>query len=449
MTNAVTVNGMFRSSRRRRVSTLKRTVLPGINAWYGVRFAELTAGRRFTPPSQAEGQLHAERLADVPVFPQLPSRLACAMGHGITLNEQSDDAFFLNVWAPEDGEGLPVLFFIHGGAWMSGGGSMEWYDGTAMARQGIVVVTVNYRIGPVAHLADPAAAGLPLPAEDLLCALRWVNEHISGLGGNPDHVTVVGQSAGAWYGHLLSTVEEGTGLFRRAAHLSMGTRTPWGHRRFTQVRDRVKTVLGGRDLQDVPAAELLPAGTAGLGNEARPLGHAASAFLPTMTARLPAALFDPEWCAGSCHAESVYFRNTADESATFLFNSQPEVDATWPEVEGVLHSLDPADIPPDFNAPALSPYRALVAISSWRQFQRFPAELYQEYGQAGIVVQRSAFAFESPQERLHSGHCLDLPFQFGNRPAWADAPMLEGIADDEFTAVSQDLIHDLTGFVKA
>ncbi|MCA4132492.1 carboxylesterase family protein [Arthrobacter sp. M4] len=426
---------------------LKRTELPGINAWYGVRFAELTAGRRFTPPRPAEGQLLASRLAEVPVFPQLPSRLASAMGHGVALNDQSDEAFFLNVWAPTDGDALPVLFFIHGGAWMSGGGSMEWYDGAAMARQGIVVVTVNYRIGPVAHLADPSAAGLPLPAEDLICALHWVNEHISGLGGDPQKVTVVGQSAGAWYGHLLSTVEEGAGLFRTAAHLSMGTRTPWDQQRFTEVRNRVKALLGGRDLQDAPAAELLRAGSAGLGNETRPLGYAGSAFLPTMTARLPAGLMDPKWSARNCHVESVYLRNTADESATFLFNSPPEVNATWPQVDEILQSLDPDHIPPGFNTSALSPYRALVAISSWRQFQRFPAELLQTYEQAGIGVQYSDFSLESPLEGLHSGHCLDLPFQFGNRSAWADAPMLAGITDDEFATISQELIDDLTNFV--
>jgi para-nitrobenzyl esterase len=435
------------SPARRTASRLRRTDLPGVNAWYGVRFAELTGGRRFTPPRAAGGQLHAERPADVPVFPQLPSRLAAAMGHGTSSNEQSDEAFFLNVWAPKDGEGLPVLFFIHGGAWMSGGGSMEWYDGAALARCGVVVVTVNYRIGPVAHLADPAAAGLPLPAEDLLCALRWVNEHISALGGDANRVTVVGQSAGAWYGHLLSTLSDGVGLFRRAAHLSMGTRTPWAQQRFAEVLGRVQALLGGRELQDVPAAELLPAAMAGLGKEPRRLGFAGSAYLPTVTARLPAGLLDAQWCAGSCHVESVYLRNTAHESATFLFNSGPEVEATWPEVEGVLQSLDPADIPPGFDASALSPYRALVAVSSWRQFQRFPAELKHHYRETGIRVHQSEFSVESHQARLHSGHCLDLPFQFGNRRAWADAPMLEGISDDEFAAISQNLIGELVRFV--
>lgn len=435
------------STRLKATSKLHRTDLPGINAWYGIRFAELADGKRFTPPRPAGGQLRVDRLSDVPVFPQLPSRLAGAMGHGVTSNEQSDEAFFLNVWAPADSEGLPVLFFVHGGAWMSGGGSMEWYDGSALARRGVVVVTVNYRIGPVAHLADPAAAQLPLPAEDLLCALRWVKDHISALGGDPDRVTLVGQSAGAWYGHLLSIVEEGAGLFRRAAHLSMGTRSPWARSRFDTVRAQVEAVVRNRDLQAIPAGELLSAGMAGLKGGSRPLGYAGSAFLPTVTAGLPDGLLDPVWCAAHCHVESVYFRNTADESATFFFDSQPEIVATAGQVEGVFETLDDDDIPPGFNASVLSPYRALVALSSWRQFQRLPSKLYDQYGKAGLEVERTTFELESPLDRLHSGHCLDLPFQFGNRPAWADAPMLRGISEDDFAAVSDKLITDIVSFV--
>ncbi|BCW44932.1 hypothetical protein StoSoilB5_21160 [Arthrobacter sp. StoSoilB5] len=369
------------------------------------------------------------------------------MGHGVTSNEQSDDAFFMNVWAPKNGDNLPVLFFVHGGAWMSGGGSMEWYDGTDLARQGIVVVTVNYRIGPVAHLADPATAALPLPAEDLLCSLRWVKEHIRALGGDPERVTLVGQSAGAWYGHLLSTVEEGAGLFHRVAHLSMGTRSPWERTRFDEIRARVEAALEGRDMQVVPASALLSAGIAGLGGQNRPLGHASSAFLPAVTARLPEQLLDPAWCASNCHVDSVYFRNTADESATFFFNSPPEVNATAAQVDAVLESLAEADIPPRFDASAVSPYRALVALSSWRQFQRLPSELHQSYAAAGLDVHAASFDLESPLEGLHSGHCLDLPFQFGNRPAWADAPMLEGITDEEFASVSNELIAGLVEFV--
>lgn len=151
---------------------------------------------------------------------------------------QSEDAFFLNLWAPDNAQGLPVLVFIHGGAWMSGGGSMPWYDGTHLAAQGMVVVNVNYRIGPFGHLCQAEAHPLPVPATDLLLALQWVGEHIHRFGGNAAKTTVMGQSAGGWYAHLLSVLPQTQGWFQRVALLSMGTRSPWTPAQQRETTDR-------------------------------------------------------------------------------------------------------------------------------------------------------------------------------------------------------------------
>jgi len=439
-----------------------------VHAWYGLRYAQVPA--RFAAPDPAGGRLHAHRLADVPVFPQLPSRLAAAMGEGRP-NPHSEQAFFANVWAPAQADGLPVVLFIHGGAWTTGGGSMEWYDGGALAARGLVVVTVNYRIGALGHLGRAEAHALPLPAADLLLALRWTAANAAAYGGDPGRITIAGQSAGGWYGHLLSVLPETRGMIRRVAHLSMGTRAPWTPRQQAEVTLAAGRALpGGVDGADV--GELLPAGARALqawradpgnkdtgngdaGNEG--LGHAASAYLPVASAGLPGRLLDPGWAAEACHAEAVYLRYTGDESAMFFFGSDPHLLATQGQVDDALGRWEAADLPEALIRngayagadSGLSPYRQLVAASSWRQFQRFPSEYAGALRADGRDVTLEVFEEESPQPHLHSAHCLDLPFQFGTREAWADAPMLRGLDPDRFEAVSERLVSGLARFAGA
>jgi para-nitrobenzyl esterase len=376
------------------------------------------------------------------------------MGHG-KQNPQSEDAFFVNVWAPADAEGVPVLLFIHGGAWVTGGGSMEWYDGAILASQGLVVVTVNYRLGALGHLGQAKACDLPLPAADLLLALHWVADHIRTFGGDPNRITVAGQSAGGWYAHLLSVLPHTRGLVHRVCLLSMGTRKPWTPQRQVEVTRKAAELLGGADLSAVPANALLDASAKALGAEPPALGYAPAAFLPVASGGLPGRLLDAEWAAQACHAEAVYLRNTSDESATFLFTSPGQTGATQAQVDAALSAWDLTDLPPVLQrhgayigvASGLSPYRQLVAASSWRQFQRFPTEYAAALLAAGIPARLETFSEEGDLPGLHSGHCLDLPFQFGTQRAWEDAPMLRGFDDDRFEAIAHRLIRRLVAFV--
>lgn len=134
----------------------------------------------------------------------------------------SEDCLYLNVWAP-GGTRRPVLVYIHGGGFLEGSGALPLYDGERLAREGIVVVTINYRVGPLGFLAHPE-----LTAEsanhasgnygllDQIAALRWVRANIAGFGGDPARVTVAGQSAGAASVHALLASPLARGLFDRA-----------------------------------------------------------------------------------------------------------------------------------------------------------------------------------------------------------------------------------------
>ncbi len=147
------------------------------------------------------------------------------------LGSLGEDCLYLNVWvaAGESGSSLPVLVWIHGGAFLSGSASLELnrglplYDGRNLARRGAVVVTVNYRLGPFGFLAHPLLSrespegvsgnyGLL----DQMAALRWVRENIEGFGGDPSRITLFGESAGAVSILYLMVSPPAAGLFQGA-----------------------------------------------------------------------------------------------------------------------------------------------------------------------------------------------------------------------------------------
>jgi len=127
-----------------------------------------------------------------------------------------EDVLNLNVWAPVGAAALPVLVWIHGGAFINGSGGVPQYDGAAFARDGVVTVTINYRLGVdgFLHFGDdgPANRGLL----DQVAALEWVRDNIAAFGGDPARVTIAGESAGAMSVTSLLAMPRARGLFGRA-----------------------------------------------------------------------------------------------------------------------------------------------------------------------------------------------------------------------------------------
>lgn len=139
--------------------------------------------------------------------------------------EISEDCLFLNVWTPAKSakERHPVLFWIHGGGNNEGSSAVPVYDGEGLAKQGLVVVVINYRLGVLGWMSHPElTAESPQHASgnygllDQIAALKWVHDYIAGFGGDPGNVTVAGQSAGAGAVHNLTASPLAKGLFHRA-----------------------------------------------------------------------------------------------------------------------------------------------------------------------------------------------------------------------------------------
>jgi para-nitrobenzyl esterase len=188
----------------------------GIAAFRGIPFAQPPVGDlRFAAPRPAwpwDGMRDATAFGPPP--PQ--SAYAITPAPPPPPGADPDDWLTVNVFTPDPGTArLPVLVWIYGGAYRAGSSSLPGYDGTPLARQNVVLVTFNYRVGVegYAHLSGvPANRGLL----DQVAALRWVRENIAAFGGDPDRVTVFGESAGAGAIAALLVMPDAAGLFRRA-----------------------------------------------------------------------------------------------------------------------------------------------------------------------------------------------------------------------------------------
>lgn len=197
----------------------------GVASFLGIPYAAPPFGpRRFRAPAPPapwqgvrEAHVHGPTAPRAPYAPPFDALIPEELG------KDGEDCLNLSVWTPEPGPngGLPVMVWLHGGAFSNGSGSAPAYDGRAFARDGVVCVTVNYRLGTDGFLSlegAPDNRGLL----DQIAALEWVRENIASFGGSPDRVTVFGESAGAMSIGVLLGMEPARGLFRRAVLQSGG-----------------------------------------------------------------------------------------------------------------------------------------------------------------------------------------------------------------------------------
>lgn len=190
----------------------------GIRSFLGVPYA-----------AQPVGALRWK--APQPVEPWKPARDASRYGaacpqpedklYGMTPKEQSEACLFLNVWTPaKTGEPLPVMVWFHGGANRMGAGSIAFYDGSKLAQRGVIVVTVNYRLGYLGFFAHDALTGDNgggnYALMDQIAALKWVQKNIAAFGGDPKKITAFGESAGGADILFLMASPAAQGLFQQA-----------------------------------------------------------------------------------------------------------------------------------------------------------------------------------------------------------------------------------------
>lgn len=204
--------------------------LEGVTSFKGIPYAAPPVGKlRWRPPQPAvawtgvrSATSYGHDCMQLP-FPSDAAPLGAA---------PAEDCLVANAWRPAEATAkLPVLVWIYGGGWVNGGSSPAVYDGSQFARQGLLFVSFNYRLGRFGFFAHPALTAENPEGElgnygymDQIAALQWIKRNAAAFGGDPDNITVFGESAGGFSVHMLMTSPLATGLFQRAMVESGGGR---------------------------------------------------------------------------------------------------------------------------------------------------------------------------------------------------------------------------------
>ncbi|HUA21559.1 MAG TPA: carboxylesterase/lipase family protein [Bryobacteraceae bacterium] len=413
---------------------LRGVALEKCVAFKGVSYGASTAGAgRFQPPRKLEPWSGVKDALELGArSPQNPSGLIPEVDAVDRKEPMSEDCLHLNVWTPSLGSGhkRPVMFWLHGGGFTSGSGGFAIYDGTNLAaRHDVVVVTVNHRLNVFGYLylagiggakyADASNVGML----DIIQALEWVRDNIAGFGGDPNNVTIFGQSGGGAKVSTLLAMPAAQGLFHRAVIESGASLRGVPVEAANKSTEAVLAKLGIKtnqldELQNMPREQLLH-GISGGGL----MGNAAFRFSPVVDGKtLTANPFDPtapEMSAGvplligSTQTEVTFFPgqllDPIDE-ATMRQRVKQTLragDAETGKVIAAYKQVDPRISNIDLYLEVASDSFAMTnAVTA--------AERKAALGKAPVFMYY--FKWRSPVRdgKLKAMHCMEIPFVFDN-----------------------------------
>lgn len=417
----------------------------GAYAYLGIPFAEPPVGdlrwRAPTPVAPWNGVRAADRFAPQCVQPGRAADSVYAEFSGI--QAMSEDCLYLNVWTPQEamGAALPVMVWIHGGAFQQGSGANPVFVNGNLTRRGVVLVTINYRLGPFGFMAHPALSAEAGGASgnygllDVAAALRWVQRNIAAFGGDPAKVTVFGQSAGAHGVIALMASPEAHGLFQHAIAQSFGlAHTP----DLASAGALGIQLAGGAGADAVAALRVLSARDLLLRYLAQP-----ARFMPIVDGKfLPAPLGDI-FAAGRQQAVPFLTGWNRDEGTAFpavadavMFRAQ--LQERFGERAVAAEQLYPADD----DAQAAASSRALFGDATFAagvygaaraQVMVAPTFLY-HFAHLQPFQRGQRYREADPANRLGVFHSSEYPYVFGTTRQltrdWGDD-------DDRMTALMQ------------
>jgi para-nitrobenzyl esterase len=347
-----------------------------------------------------------------------------------------EDCLYLNVWSPAESaeERLPVMVWVHGGSFETGSGSMAIYNGRFLAARGVVVVTINYRLGPLGFLVHPALSaeaaggvGGNYGLLDQIAALEWVQANIAGFGGDPGNVTVFGESAGGISILDLIVSPPARGLFRRAIVESGILLDEGSGLTMTETRERAEAAgrsfaerLAAGGSGDVAAqlraktpAELLDAASAA----ANELGGMDRILLwkPVVDGYVLPAMPTELWRSGRVNPVSLLIGSNGDEAELFLVNLRMSQELYEAEVARIFgeHAEEARALYKEVESesPTLAISRMVTEIG-FASSARFAANMMAEDAAApGVYL----YEFTRAPLRGFMGafHAAELPYVFG------------------------------------
>jgi para-nitrobenzyl esterase len=389
------------------------------------------AANRFKAPQPMPAWSGIRDAASSGPMPPQPSR---APGGGLA---GAPDDLTMDIWAPVNAQGAPVLVWLPGGAFYRVNASETWYDGSAYAREGVVVVTVNYRVGIDGFMW---VEGMPPNRGflDQVAALQWVKQNIAAFGGNPGNITLAGQSAGAQSVMALMGMPAAKGLFHKAIAQS----PPQNH--FTPEQARRIAAATAAELKVEPTAQALASApmaavitaTERMVTDLRDRAKWGAIggqppYLPVIDGTV---LTDPPLASLNKHAVRdvpLLIGSTQDEARLYLLPGGAIDRIAAPAFAGAIKGAQLPESATQVYAQAwanASPGDMLAAFQSDSTF-RIPALRYAENRvAAGAPTWNYHFAWQSPGfgGRLGAGHVVDVPFVFNTLTSQQAGPFLGG-----------------------
>ena len=380
----------------------------------GIRFAHAD---RLMPPRDItswDGELDATKFG--PICPQVPGMLESMLG--FDGSNMSEDCLNLNVFThntPTGATKLPVLVWIHGGAFTNGSGSIPWYHGSAIASRGAVVVSINYRLGAFGFLGTGNYGTL-----DMISALRWVQRNIAAFDGDANNVTIFGESAGGSAVVSLMSSPDAAGLFHKvwAMSPSIGQLRTLPRAQVLQTQFLELAEVSSLDevrampLDDMLAVQAkhmaLPAAnfdffTPTAGGEALPLDILSAAA----QSALPLVL-------GSNHDEDRLWSAMDPAQAEFG-------QSDWERVSGEVFGDRAADARAVYEKlrPTETPKQLISSVRTDTAFRQRAQRLAEQHANHSNPTWMYWFTWATPAFGgiLGSCHALDVPFAFDNLSA--------------------------------
>ncbi|MCD7052840.1 carboxylesterase family protein [Rhodococcus sp. BH2-1] len=380
----------------------------GIFRFPGVRYG---VAERFQPPAPLPPHSDPVDVTEPgPICPQLSSRLEAAMGEQWGEPRQSEDCLYMAIATPNLSGDRPVMVWLHGGGFLTGGGTLPWYDGGRLATDGdVVVVSVNYRVGALGYLVHQGVSAGNLGLYDQLLALQWVRQNISAFGGDPTKITIFGQSAGALSSIALLSMPQSRNLVNNAIVQSCPSLDLFQKRDSAlEIGAYFASAVTG-DLKNVPTGELLSA-------QAKTLAwHAAKdrrSTIPPFGLVCDTPLGSPqmnEELLLTQPAPPLMIGYTSDECSAFAAGVED------PELRQALADLsDPLIIRPT-------------------------KDIARKYSNAGADVYQFEFVWHPEAGGFGATHCIELPFLLGTRESWQSSPMLGAANWEEIERLGRPL----------